>query len=110
MKTGSAEAIAELLATARGARPPSLLCGEAEDALNVALALMIELVVANDRIDRLERRLAELAGQDLADFRDDFGPAEAAAERRDSNDALLMRTMRVFLDPRTAPAGQTLPG
>lgn len=110
MKTGAAEAIAGLLATARGTRPQSLLCGEAEDALNVALALVGELVVANDRIDRLERCVAELAGHDLAEFRDDFGDAAAAAERKDANDALLMRTMRVFLDPRTYPGEQTQSG
>lgn len=103
--SGGADAIAQLLATARGVRPNSLACGEAEDALNVALAVTVELIVANDRIDRLERKVAELAQVSLQDLRDDFGDTDAAKERREANDALLMRAMRIFLDPRAdAPA------
>lgn len=96
----SATAIAELLATARGHRPASLASAESEEALNVALALAVELVVANDRIDRLERHVARLSGLDLDEFRADSGDESAAVQRRDANDALLMRVMRIYLDPR----------
>lgn len=98
--TGSTDAIAQLLATARGSRPASMACGEAEEALTVGLALAVELVVANDRIDRLERQVASLAGIALDDWRADFGDAEDARARREANDALLMRVMRIFIDPR----------
>jgi hypothetical protein len=100
MTVTAPEALSELLATARGSRPASLNCGEAEDALNVALALAVELVVANDRIDRLERMVADLRGEDVATLRNEIYDGEIAAARREANDALLMRVMRIFIDQR----------
>lgn len=94
------DAIAELLATVRGDRPASMECSEAERALNVAMALAVELVVANDRIDRLERLVAELRGEPVEDLRATAYDGAIAAERREANDALLMRALRIFIDPR----------
>ena len=104
MTSATPDAISELLASARGHRPKSLACGEAEDALNVALALTVELAVANDRIDRLERMVADLRGEPVSTLRDVAYEGDAAAERRDAMEALLMRTMRIFLDPRRQSA------
>lgn len=95
-----AEALAELIATARGGRPQSLACGEAEEVLNVALALVVELAVSNERIDRLERLVAELRGQSVAELRDIAFEGDAAIERQAATDALITRALRIMLDPR----------
>lgn len=99
------EAILELLGRVRGERPASMACGEAERALNVAMALAVELIVANDRIDRLERLVADLRGEPVEDLRAVAYDGAIAAERREANDATLMRALRVFLDPRATPGG-----
>ena len=99
-----AAALGALIQSARGNRPRSLGCSEAEDVLNIALSLLIELSVSNDRIDRLERIVAELKGQSLDDFRDSELDDEAVQERRDATDALLVRALRIFLDPRVQSA------
>jgi hypothetical protein len=96
-----AEALSALIQSARGGRPRSLLCTEAEEVLNIALALLIELSVSNDRIDRLERSVAELKGQALEDFREAELDGDATQERREAADALLVRALRIMLDPRT---------
>ncbi len=69
MTTTSAEALTALILSARGVRPQSLANAEAEEVLNIALALLIELSVSNDRIDRLERMVAALrdAGLDIGE-------------------------------------------
>ncbi len=107
--TSSPEALASLIYAARGNRPQSLGCAEAEDVLNVALALLIELSASNDRIDRLERLVAELRGEPVSALRDlRYPDGLAAEERREAMEALLMRALRIFLDPRvqgeSAPA------
>jgi hypothetical protein len=99
------DAIAGLLATVRGERPASMECSEAERALNVAMALAVELVVANDRIDRLERLVAELRQEPVEDLKAVVYDGAIAAERREANDAMLMRALRIFLDPRLAQQG-----
>ncbi|WP_339821453.1 hypothetical protein [uncultured Parasphingorhabdus sp.] len=98
--TNQAQAIAALIESARGQRPQSLDNREAEETLNIALALLVELSVANDKIDRLERVVAEMRGEDVATLRDIRYEGEVAEQRQDATDALLMRTLRVLIDPR----------
>ena len=103
----AAEALSELIATARGARPQSLACFEAEEVLNIALALVVELAVSNERIDRLERLVSELRGEGVDALRDIAYEGDVARERQAATDALITRALRIMLDPRepiaTAP-------
>ena len=100
MKT--ADAIVALTQLARGERPYSLENREAEDVLNLSLALLMELSVALDRIDRLERLLAERTDMDLNELRaTDYAEGPAAQEREDATNALIARVLRIRLDPRT---------
>ncbi|HSD75115.1 MAG TPA: hypothetical protein VLB75_10120 [Steroidobacteraceae bacterium] len=106
MKT--AEAILTLTQLARGERRYSLQNREAEEVLNISLALLVELSVALDRIDRLERVLAERTGLPLPQLRAmDFTQGSAAEERSDATNALIARVLRIRLDPRasTPPVG-----
>jgi hypothetical protein len=96
----ASEAILEIVQTARGIRPASLACAEAEDGLAVTLALLTELAVSNDRIDRLERMVAELRGESPDSLRQTGFTGEAATERQQAIEALMMRALRVFFDPR----------
>lgn len=93
-------ALYALIQSARGGRPRSLSCQEAEDVLNVTLALLVELSVSNGRIDRLERLMAEARGESVDAFREIQFEGDAASERQAAMDALLMRAMRIFIDPR----------
>jgi hypothetical protein len=69
--------------------------------LNIVLALLAELGVAFDRIDRLERVVAERAGMSLAELRaTDYPEGPAAEEREDAMNALIARVLRIRLDPR----------
>jgi hypothetical protein len=97
---GMAEAIADLVSSARGARPYSLANREAEDVLNVALALLVELTVSNERIDRLERLLAERTQMPLEELRATRFEGAATEERQAALDAMMARVLRIFLDPR----------
>lgn len=108
MKT--AEAIVTLTQLARGERRYSLQNRETEEVLNISLALLVELAVALDRIDRLERMLAERTGLPLHELRaTDYPQGTAAEERSDATNALIARVLRIRLDPRasTASAGVT---
>jgi hypothetical protein len=96
----SPDAILDLVTLARGARPASLTCAEAEDGLAVTLALITELAVANDRIDRLERMVAELRGEPVETLRNTGYTGEAATERQAATEALILRALRIFFDPR----------
>lgn len=98
--TTQVEALSALIATARGDRPQSLASREAEEVLNVTLAVLVELAVANDRIDRLERLVADLGGQSVEDLRDIRYEGEIAQQRQAATDALLTRALRIMLDPR----------
>lgn len=98
--TTQVEALSALIATARGDRPQSLASREAEEVLNVALAVLVELAVSNDRIDRLERLVAELSGRSIEELRDIRYDGEIAQERQAATDALLTRALRIMLDPR----------
>ncbi len=98
--TSKTEALSALIASARGDRPTSLESREAEEVLNIALALTVELAVSNDRIDRLERLVAELRGEPVEELRDIRYDGDIAQERYDATEALLMRALRVILDPR----------
>jgi len=103
----SAEAILTLIELARGERQYSLESRETEDVLNIALALMTELAVALDRIDRLERVVAEREGMSTQELRAiDYSEGAAAEEREDALHALIARVLRIQLDPRARAAGE----
>jgi hypothetical protein len=103
--TTQVEALSALIATARGDRPQSLASREAEEVLNIALAVLVELAVSNDRIDRLERLVAELSGRGVEELRDIRYDGEIAQERQAATDALLTRALRIMLDPRAQADG-----
>jgi hypothetical protein len=97
----STEAIAALTQLARGERRYSLENRETEEVLNISLALLMELSVAFDRIDRLERVLAERTGLALENLRDiDYQDGPAADEREEAGNALITRVLRIRFDPR----------
>jgi hypothetical protein len=103
-----AEVIVDLIELARGERRYSLESRETEEVLNLALALLTELGVAFDRIDRLERVLAERTGIALADLRAiDYTEGAAAQEREDAMNALIARVLRIRLDPRARRTEQS---
>ena len=106
MSTPSAEALAHLIQSARGTRPYSLDNRDTEQVLNIALALVVELSVSNDRIDRLERALADLKGVPVGAVREAPLAPEAQAQRDDAAAALITRALRVVLDPRTPADGR----
>jgi hypothetical protein len=102
-----AESIVTLIELARGERRYSLESRETEEVLNIALALLPELAVAFDRIDRLERVLAERTGLSVADLRAiDYPDGPAAQEREDATNALIARVLRIRLDPRARSSKQ----
>jgi Cu/Ag efflux pump CusA len=104
----SAEAIVTLIELARGERRYSLESRETEEVLNIALALLSELAVACDRIDRLERVVAERTAMPIADLRAiDYTDGPAAQEREDAMNALIARVLRIRLDPRARNTQQT---
>jgi hypothetical protein len=99
------DAIVTLTQLARGERRYSLENRETEEVLNMALALLLELSVAFDRIDRLERVLAERTGLPLEELRAiDYLHGPAAEERSDATNALIARVLRIRLDPRATSA------
>ena len=107
--TTAADAVLALVQSARGTRPQSLNDRESEEVLAIALALLVELAVSNDRIDRLERLVAEQAGMDIAALRDLRFDGVAAEERQQALDALLVRALRVLIDPREPTDGRPQP-
>lgn len=97
----SSEAIRTLIGLARGERRYSLRDRETEEVLNIAMATLVELSVALDRIDRLERVLAERTGLPLEELRAiDYPEGKAAEERQEAAEALFARALRIRLDPR----------
>jgi hypothetical protein len=97
-----ADAIVALTQLARGERRYSLENRETEEVLNLSLALLMELSVAFDRIDRLERVVAERTGIPLTELQSIDYPEGAAAEERDeATNALMARVLRIRFDPRT---------
>ena len=96
----STDDILTIIRAGRGQRPASLDNVETEQVLTITLALLVELGVAIDRIDRLERTLAKVAGQPLDSIREaPLGP-EAEAERQDAQAALVAWALRIFFDDR----------
>lgn len=104
----AADAILALLQSARGSRPHSLADVEVENVLNIALALLVELSVANDRIDRLERVVAELSAMPVEQLRDIRYENADAEQRQEALDALLARVLRILIDPRTPTDGRQI--
>ena len=104
--TSAADAVLTLISSARGDRPYSLDDAEVENVLNIALALLVELSVSNDRIDRLERMVAELNGVPLEELKQTRYTGEDAEARQADMDALLARVLRILIDPRTPSDGR----
>jgi hypothetical protein len=101
MKTD--EAIVALTQLARGQRRYSLENRETEEVLNLTLALLTELSVALDRIDRLERVVAERTGMALSELRAiEYNDGVADQERQEATSALMARVLRIRLDPRAS--------
>lgn len=99
------EAIQELVGLGRGQRRYSLRSRETEEVLNIAMATLVELSVALDRIDRLERLLAERTGMPLEQLRaTDYAEGPAAQERQEAAEAMFARALRIRLDPRADAA------
>jgi hypothetical protein len=97
------DAIVALTQLARGERRYSLENRETEEVLYISLALLMELSVAFDRIDRLERVLAERTGISLTELRAiDYVDDAAAHEREEAANALMARVLRSRLDPRAS--------
>lgn len=104
--TTATEAILALLDSARGNRPQSLDDREVEEVLNIALALLVELSVSNDRVDRLERIVAAQGDMTVEQLRDTRYDGAVADERQQAMEALLARVLRVLLDPRVPGDGR----
>lgn len=100
--TSPADAVSAAISGGRGGRPVSLRDEETEKVLTIALALLVELSAANDRIDRLEREVAALRGADLSDWKEAPLDADATEERQQAVEALQLRVMRILVDPRAA--------
>lgn len=104
--TSASEAILSVIESGRGGRPYSLDHQETEQVLNIALALMVELAASNERIDRLERLLADTRGVDVQDLRETPVEGVAAQERQEALEAMQLRVLRVLIDPREAADGR----
>lgn len=96
----ASDAVMALVQSARGVRAYSMSNIDAENALNIALALVVELAGANERIDRLERLLAQHSGMDLAALRALRFENEAGAERQQALETMIARVLRILADPR----------
>lgn len=105
MVGNAAEAVLSVIESGRGSRPYSLSNQETEQVLNIALALLVELAASNDRIDRLERQLAELKGVALDEVLSGASDENAQAERQASMEAMQLRVLRVLMDTREAADG-----
>jgi hypothetical protein len=100
--TTATDAIRAVIESGRGNRPASLDNAETEQVLAIALSLLVELSVSNDRIDRLEREVADLRGITHDALRNAPVSDQAVVERQDALEALQLRVLRVMLDPRAA--------
>ena len=98
--TSASDAILSVINAARGERPYSMESQETEQTFNVALALIIELLATNDRVDRLERHIAEITGKPLQEVRATAQDETSELARNATNEATIMRVLRVLIDPR----------
>ena len=98
--TTATDAIRAVIESGRGARPASLAAPETEQVLSIALALLVELSVSNERIDRLERELAALRDTTLEAWLNAPLDDGAVAERQEALEALQLRVLRIMVDPR----------
>ena len=103
--TSATDAIQSVIAAGRGTRPASLDNVETEQVLTIALALLVELSVSNERIDLLEREVASLRGTTPDVLRNGPLPSDAVAERQEALEALQLRVLRVMVDPRATTGG-----
>lgn len=100
--TGAVEAVEMVIQGGRGTRPTSLRDAETEKVLGIALALLVELTTAQERIDRLEREVASLRGINLTDWKETEAPTEVRREQAEQIEALQLRVLRPLIDPRHA--------
>ena len=101
----SAEAIVALIELARGERRYSLEGSrDRRSAEHRARDYSSELAVAFDRIDRLERVLAERTGWPWRNCARSITGGQAAEERQEATEALFARVLRIRLDPRADAA------
>lgn len=98
--TSPSDAILSVIQSARGSRPYSMENQETEQTFNIALALTVELLATNDRVDRLERHIAQITGRSLQDVRIDHSDNGADQLRTAANEASITRVLRVLIDPR----------
>ncbi|MGV8959792.1 MAG: hypothetical protein ACOH1V_05335 [Stenotrophomonas sp.] len=98
--TTPSDAILSVIQTARGNRPYSIENHEIEQTFNVALALTVELLSTNDRVDRLERHISRITGKPLHDVRLDHSDDDAEKMRSVANEASITRILRILIDPR----------
>jgi hypothetical protein len=94
--TSAAEAV-ELVVQAG---PISLHDAESEKVLNIALALLVELTAAQERIDRLEREVAALRKVELMAWKEEELPEDARIASAEQTEALQLRVLRPLIDPR----------
>lgn len=98
--TEASEAVRAVIERQRGSRPASLENAETEQVLAIALALLVELSVSNERIDRLERDCALLRGVTLDEQRNAPLTEAATTDRLEALEALQLRVLHIMLDPR----------
>lgn len=96
----ASDAILSVIHSARGNRPYSMENQETEQTFNVTLALMVELLATNDRVDRLERHIASIMDKSLHDVRTAHSASDADEARSATNEASITRMLRVMIDPR----------
>lgn len=104
----ASDAVMALVQSARGTRAYSMENIDAENALNIALALAVELASTNERIDRLERLLAQHSGMALDVLREQRFYGEAGAERQEAMEAMMARVLRILADPRQPVDGRVV--
>ena len=94
---------------AKGRRPQFLNDPATERVLSIAMSIAAELSVARERIDTLERLLAQrgiLSAADIEAFEPD---AAAQAERHDWGRAYIARVLRIVDQDVQAMAGEPEP-
>lgn len=107
MSISSYEAVEKLLGEIRGERPYSLRSIENEQTLNMVLALVVELIASNDRIDNLEREIAKLKGAELSELRRVETDESVLASRREHATGVIARILRVLIDSSPVVAHAT---
>lgn len=101
--------VAQANRRAKGRRPQFLQDPAVERVLSIAMAIAAELAVARERIDTLERLLAERGVLNAADIEAFQPDAAAQAERHEAGRAYIARVLRIVDQDVQALAGQADP-